>query len=120
MNKVDTGCSDVELIMEMMDGYDGDTEFTLHDEVVETNKDEPYYEAKACTIMKNFKNDDYFFFLKSVLKKYNTLSLDRKEEIKKIMGIQKEVIIKEKIVYKEKKSKHKHNHKPKLNTRDDY
>jgi hypothetical protein len=119
MDKVDTGCSDVELIMEMMDGYDADSEFTLHDEVVETNQDEPYYEAKACTIMKNFKNDDYFFFLKAVLKKYNTLSLDRKEEIKKIMGIQNcEVIIKEKIVYKENKSKN--NNKPKLNTRDDY
>ena len=118
MEKVDTGCSDVELIMEMMDGYEADSEFTLHDEVVETNQDEAYYEAKAFTIMKNFKNDDYFFFLKAVLKKYNTLSLDRKEEIKKIMGIQKEVIIKEKIVYKDKKSKN--NNKPKLNTRDDY
>ena len=95
-----------------------DSEFMLHDEEVETNQDEAYYEAKAYTIIKNFKNDnDYFFFLKAVLKKYNTLSLDRKEEIKKLMGIQKEVIIKEKIVYKQQKSK---KNKPKLNTQDDY
>ena len=33
------------------------------------------------------------------------------------MGIQKEVIIKEKIVYKQQKSK---KNKPKLNTQDDY
>lgn len=116
MEKVDTGCSDVELIMEMMGD---DSEFTLHDEVVETNQDESYYEAKAYTIIKNFKNDDdYFFFLKAVLKKYNILPLDRKEEIKKLMGIQKDVVIKEKIVYKQKKSKK--NNKPKLNTQEDY
>ena len=115
MDKVNTGCSDVELIAEMMGD---DSEFMLHDEEVETNKDEAYYEAKAYTIIKNFKNDnDYFFFLKAVLKKYNTLSIDRKEEIKKLMGIQKEVIIKEKIVYKQQKSK---KNKPKLNTQDDY
>ena len=113
--KVDTGCSDVELIAEMMGD---DSEFVLHDEEVETNQDEAYYEAKAYTIIKNFKNeDDYFFFLKAVLKKYNTLPIDRKEEIKKLMGIQKEVVIKEKIVYKQQKSK---KNKPKLNTRDDY
>jgi len=115
MDKVNTGCSDVELIAEMMGD---DSEFMLHDEEVETNQDEAYYEAKAYTIIKNFKNDnDYFFFLKAVLKKYNTLSIDRKEEIKKLMGIQKEVIIKEKIVYKQQKSK---KNKPKLNTQDDY
>jgi len=115
MDKVNTVCSDVELIAEMMGD---DSEFMLHDEEVETNQGEAYYEAKAYTIIKNFKNDnDYFFFLKAVLKKYNTLSLDRKEEIKKLMGIQKEVIIKEKIVYKQQKSK---KNKPKLNTQDDY
>tara|TARA_B100000519_G_C14103987_1_gene372451 strand:- start:438 stop:791 length:354 start_codon:yes stop_codon:yes gene_type:complete len=113
--KVDTGCSDVEILMDMMGD---DSEFVLHDEEVETNQDEAYYEAKAHAIVKNFKkDDDYFFFLKAVLKKYNTLPLDRKEEIKKIMGIQKEVIIKEKIVYKQQKQK---KNKPKLNTRDDY
>ena len=113
--KVDTGCSDVEILMDMMGD---DSEFVLHDEEVVTNQDEAYYEAKAHAIIKNFKNDDdYFFFLKAVLKKYNTLPLDRKEEIKKIMGIQKEVIIKEKIVYKQQKQK---KNKPKLNTRDDY
>lgn len=113
--KVDTGCSDVELITEMMGD---DSEFVLHDEEVETNQDEAYYEAKAYTIIKNFKKeDDYFFFLKAVLKKYNTLPLDRKEEIKKIMGIQEKVVIKEKVVYKQQKQK---KNKPKLNTYDDY
>ena len=113
--KVDTGCSDVELIMEMMND---DSSFLLHDEDVESNQNEAYYEAKAYTIIKKFKNeDDYFFFLKAVLKKYTTLPLDRKEEIKKIMGIQKEVIVKEKTIYKQQKSKK--NTKPKL-TRDDY
>ena len=114
--KVDTGCSDVELIMDMMND---DSSFTLHDEDVESNQTEAYYEAKAYTIIKNLKNeDDYFFFLKAVLKKFTTLPLDRKEEIKKIMGIQKEVIVKEKIIYKQQKSKR--NTKPKLNTQDDY
>ena len=113
--KVDTGCSDVEILMDMMGD---DSEFVLHDEKVETNQDEAYYEAKAHAIIKNFKNDDdYYFFLKAVLKKYNTLSSGRKEEIKKLMGIQKEVFIKEKIVYKQHKPK---KNKPKLNTHDDY
>ena len=42
--KTDTGCSDVELIMDMMND---DSSFVLHDEVVESNKGEAYYEAKA-------------------------------------------------------------------------
>ena len=113
---VDTGCTDVELIMEMMND---DSSFVLHEENVEPNQNEAYYEAKAYTIIKNLKNeDDYFFFLKAVLKKYTTLPLDRKEEIKQLMGIQKEVIVKEKIIYKQQKSKK--NTKPKLNTKDDY
>ena len=114
--KADTGCSDVELIMEMMND---DSSFVLHDEVIDVGQGEAYYEAKAYSILKNLKNeDDYFFFLKAVLKKYNTLPLCRKEEIKKLMGIQKEVIVKEKIIYKEKKTKK--NTKPKLNYYDDY
>jgi hypothetical protein len=114
-DKVDTGCSDVEILMDMMGD---DSEFVLHDEKVETNQEEAYYEAKAHSIIKNFKNDDdYYFFLKAVLKKYNTLPSDKKEGIKKLMGIQKEVVIKEKIVYKQQKPK---NNKPKLNTYDDY
>ena len=114
-DKVDTGCSDVEILMDMMGD---DSEFVLHDEKVETNQEEAYYEAKAHSIIKNFKNDDdYYFFLKAVLKKYNTLPSDKKEGIKKLMGIQKDVVIKEKIVYKQQKPK---NNKPKLNTYDDY
>ena len=113
---VDTGCTDVELIMEMMND---DSSFVLHEENVEPNQNEAYYEAKAYTIIKNLKNeDDYFFFLKAIIKKYNTIPLYRKEEIKKIMGIQKEVLVKDKIIYKEKKTKK--NTKPNLNRYDDY
>ena len=35
--KVDTGCSDVEILMDMMGD---DSEFVLHDEEVETNQDD--------------------------------------------------------------------------------
>lgn len=109
--------SDVELIMEMMEDKDN----KLHDDIIDNNQDFAYYEAKATNILKQFTNhdEDYFYFLKTILKNYNKLSKERKEEIKKFLGLEKHVIYKEKIVYKEKVSKSK-KAKPKLNTYDDY
>ena len=109
--------SDVELIMEMMEDKDN----KLHDDIIDNNQDFAYYEAKATNILKQFTNhdEDSFYFLKTILKNYNKLSKERKEEIKKFLGLEKQVIYKEKIVYKEKVSKSK-KAKPKLNTYDDY
>tara|TARA_Y100001970_G_C14158449_1_gene817038 strand:+ start:747 stop:1097 length:351 start_codon:yes stop_codon:yes gene_type:complete len=113
--KIKTGCSDMELIMEMME----DTENKIHNDKIDPNKESSYYEGKAINILKQFKEGkDYFYFLRSILKDYHILSIDEKEEIKKIMGIEKEIVIREKIVYKNNKKKQ--NSKPKINNYDDY
>jgi hypothetical protein len=109
--------SDVALIMEMMEDEDD----KLHDDIIENDQDFAYYEAKATNILKQFTkpDEDYFYFLKTILKNYNMLSKERKEEIKKYLGIEKQIVYKEKIVYKENPQKSK-KAKPKLNTYDDY
>jgi hypothetical protein len=109
--------SDVALIMEMMEDEDD----KLHDDIIENDQDFAYYEAKATNILKQFTNhdEDYFYFLKTILKNYNMLSKERKEEIKKYLGIEKQIVYKEKIIYKETPQKSK-KAKPKLNTYDDY
>lgn len=114
MEKVETGCSDMELIMDMMcDGTNN-----VHGDVLEGNHPYSYYEGKALNILQQLKNkDDYFYFLKSILKNYSSLDEKQKKEIIKILNIKPEVIVKEKIIQINNKSK---NNKPKVNTFDDY
>lgn len=114
MEKVQTGCSDMELIMEMMcDGTNN-----VHEDLLEENQPAAYYEGKALNILQQFKNnDDYFYFLKTILKNYSSLNETQKKEIIKDLKIKPEIVIKEKIVQSKKKSK---NSKPKLNNYDDY
>ena len=82
------------------------------------NKDKNYYLAKGEYILKQFENQEhYFYFLSSILKNFKDLSIDKKIFLKETMCIQDQIKIieKEKIIYKEKKiSKPK-----KLNVYDD-
>lgn len=114
MEKVETGCSDMELIMEQLcDGTNN-----VHEDLLEENQPAAYYEGKALNILQQLKSkDDYFYFLKTILKNYSSLDEKQKKEIIKILNIKPEVIIKEKVVQPKKKSK---NNKPKINTIDDY
>tara|TARA_B110000879_G_scaffold109344_1_gene146666 strand:+ start:550 stop:903 length:354 start_codon:yes stop_codon:yes gene_type:complete len=112
--------SDADLILDSMGGFaDG---HNLHDDIIESERGSTYYEAKAINILKQFTQggdeDDYFYFLKAILGNYRDLSKERQEEIKKCIGLEKEIIYKEKIVYKEKSVKGK-KVKPKLIV-DDY
>ena len=110
--------SDADLILDSMGGFaDG---HNLHDDIIESERGSTYYEAKAINILKQFTShdDDYFYFLKAILGNYSNLSKERQEEIKKCIGLEKEIIYKEKIVYKEKSVKGK-KVKPKLIV-DDY
>ena len=96
--------NDLEIFMDMMD--DIETPFV---EVVETGKNNSYYEGLGIHILKQFENNDhYFYFLKSILKNYHELSKD-----------QPKVIIQKKTITVEKKKKNK-NQKPKLNMKDEY
>lgn len=114
MQKVETGCSDMELIMDML--CDGNTD--VHDDIIDEGQPPSYYEGKAIHILKQLDDtDNYFYFLKAILKNYEKLEEPRKKAIIEMLNIKPEVIIKEKIINPKKKSK---NNKPKLNTSDEY
>ena len=111
--------SDTDLILESMGGLEEGN--NLHNDIIGSERGKSYYEAKALNILKQFNSydEDYFYFLKTILGNYSLLSKDRQDELKKYLNIGSEdpkIIYKEKIVYKEKYAKGK---KPKLNV-DDY
>ena len=114
MEKVETGCSDMAIIMDMLcDGTNN-----VHEDLLEENQPAAYYEGKALNILQQLKTqDDYFYFLKTILKNYPSLEESQKKEIIKELDIKPQVIGKEKLVSGKKKSK---NTKPKLNNYDDY
>jgi hypothetical protein len=114
MEKVETGCSDMELIMDMLcDGTNN-----VHEDLLEGDQPAAYYEGKALNILQQLKTkDDYFHFLKTILKNYPSLDESQKKEIIRGLDIKPQVIVKEKVVSGKKKSK---NNKPKLNNHDDY
>ena len=105
--------SDMDIFMDMMS--DQESPFC---ETVEKGKDNHYYQGLGIHILKQFEtNEHYFHFLKSIITNYSQLSEEQKKEIKELMNIQPEVIIKEKMIVKKQKQTNK---KPKLNMSDDY
>tara|TARA_R110002074_G_scaffold35018_1_gene95819 strand:- start:1263 stop:1577 length:315 start_codon:yes stop_codon:yes gene_type:complete len=81
-----------------------------YDVNIENNKDKNYYIGQAEHIIKNIENpSNYFFFLKTILKNGNKLSIEQKKEIEKILDIKPTLVYKDKIVtkivYKDKKPK---------------
>ena len=107
--------SDMDIFMDMMDGQE--TPFV---EVVEKARGNDYYQGLGIHILKQFEETDhYFHFLKSIATQFKELSETQKKEIKTIMNIQPEVIVKEKVIVKDT-NKNKKNRKPKLNVVDDY
>ena len=105
--------SDMGLILEMMP-----EENIAFDIIVEREKTNEYYQGMAEHILKQLDTTDhYFHFISTILKKYHTLSEEQKKTIIKFLDIKPVIktVIKEKIVYKEKKAK-----KAQLNTYDDY
>jgi hypothetical protein len=107
--------ADLEVFMDMM-GDDVETPFDI---TIEKNQENHYYTGLGINILKQIENNDhYFHFVTSILKNFNTLDCIQKDKIIKQLGVKPEVIVKEKIVYKEKKN-NKYS-KPRLNTYDDY
>ena len=106
--------TDMDIFMDMMS--DQDTPFC---EIVETGKDNSYYQGFGIHILKQLNDKDhYFHFLQSILGKYHTLDLDQKKIIEESLNIQPKVIVKEKIIVKRESVKRQK--KPKLNQTDDY
>tara|TARA_A100001037_G_C15118949_1_gene622848 strand:+ start:1408 stop:1734 length:327 start_codon:yes stop_codon:yes gene_type:complete len=106
--------TDMDIFMDMMS--DQDTPFV---EVVEKCKPNSYYQGLGIHILKQLEDKEhYFHFLQSIVTDYSKLSKEQQKIIKDKMGIVPEKIIKEKIIYKEKKKNNKN--KPKLNSYDDY
>ena len=104
--------SDMDLILDMM------PEDNVVYNVMEEGKSNEYYQGQAEHILKNIDTDEhYFHFVYTILKDYHKLTDEQRTKIRDRMGIMPEivekVVIKEKIVYKEKK-------KPKVNDFDDY
>ena len=106
--------TDMDIFMDMMS--DQDTPFS---EVVENGKPNSYYQGLGIHILKQMDtNEHYFHFLQSILSNFKHLEEEHKKILQEGMGLKPEVIIKEKIVYKDKQIKK--NKKPVINTRDDY
>ena len=106
---MNTRSSDMDLITDMFD--------TPYDDDIESNMDEHYYVGKAENILKQLDEENYYIFLKTILRRYHTLKTDQKDEIVKFLDV-KPV---DKIVYVEKNKKKQNNGKPKLNmSYDDY
>lgn len=88
------------------------------DVVYERGKTNEYYQGMAEHTLKQLDTTEhYFHFVKTILKNYHTLTNEQKQSIVTMLDVKPVVktIIKEKIVYKEKKVK-----KAQLNTYDDY
>ena len=94
-----------------------DNELNYSDDIIEVNKDENYYIGKAEFALKHLTDENYFIYLKTIIKNYHSLKQEEKDEIIDFLNIPEKVkiVTKEKIVYKEKKGA-----KAKLNTYDDY
>jgi len=104
--------SDMDLILDMMPSDN------IVYNVMEEGKSNEYYQGQAEHILQTIDNTEhYFHFVYTILKDYHKLTDSQRTKIRDRMGIIPEivekVVIKEKIVYKEKK-------KPKLNEYDDY
>lgn len=106
--------TNMDLIVDMF----GDT--LVYDDKLENDKDEQYYIGKAENIMKQLNKKNYYIFLMTLLKNYNTLNKKEKEEIIKLLDIKPVEKIIEKKIYINNNSK-KQKQKPKLNNNlDDY
>ena len=104
--------SDMYLILDMMPSEN------VFYNVMEEGKSNEYYQGQAEHILRNIDTDEhYFHFVYTILKDYHKLTDEQQIKIRDRMGIMPEIVekivIKEKIVYKEK-------NKPKLNEYDDY
>lgn len=114
MEKDNIVCSDMDLIMEMLN--EDDTK--LHEDTINIGEPPAYYQSKAINILNQFNDiDNYFIFIKTILRDYHKLSKGQKEEMIQLLNIPSQIIIKEKIIQPKKKKK---NTKPRLNTNDDY
>ena len=102
---------------EILDLFDSNETTVYQDSIMNNDEPKEYYIGKAEFILKQLPdNDNYYKFLKIILKKYHTLTENQKKEIIEFLNIPEKIKIveRQKIVYREKKSK------PKINNYDDY
>ena len=107
--------SDLEILSEML-GCVGDSPFG---EIIQPDQENSYYSAFGIELLKQFQNNEqYYNFLLSIVGNFQKLDEEHKEMIQNKMEIFPKTIVKEKIVYKEKKTNK--SQKPKLNNYEDY
>ena len=88
-------------------------------DIIKKGQDEAYYSGFGIYLSRQLEtNEQYFNLMMGLAEKFKTLEDPQKEMLKNKMEIFPETIVKEKIIYKQQKSKK--NVKPKLNTKDDY
>ena len=94
----------------------------VHTDNIKQDEKECYYIGKAENILKQLTNkENYFIFLKTILKNYHTMELEQKQAIKDLFFNNHEpqkIEDKEKTIIKKKNPIKKK--KPKLNINDDY
>lgn len=109
--------SDLEILSEML----GNTGDSLFGEIIEPDQDNSYYSSFGIELLKQFQNNDqYYNFLLSIVGDFKKLDSKQKEIIQNKMEIFPKNVIKEKIVYKEKKVSSKQKPKLNLGNYDDY
>jgi len=92
--------SDLEILSEMLGGV-GDS---LYGEIIQKDQDNSYYSSFGIELLKQFQNkEQYYNFLLSAVGDFKQLDDKQKGMIQNKMEIFPETIVKEKIVYKEKK-----------------
>ena len=105
--------SNMDLLIDMMP-----EENLVFETIIERGKTNDYYQGMAEHTLKQLDTPEhYFHFLHTIMKDYHTLSNDKKQMIINFLDVKPVIktVIKEKIVYKEKKQK-----KGNLNMYDDY
>ena len=107
--------SDMEILTDMLSGDE-----SPFGEIIEKGQDISYYSSFGIYLIKQFENkEQYYQFLLSAVSNFKTLDDKQKKMIQNKMEIFPETIVKEKIIYREKKGP-KNSSKPKLNRFDDY
>ena len=106
--------SDLDILMDMMpdEKIIVDISASFQNKIIEILK------KRTIQSLKQLKEKNhYFHFMKSIVTQFHILDEDQKKILKETMGIQPEIVYKNKIIYQEKKQKII---KPKINNFDDY
>ena len=105
--------NDMDILTDMFDN--------VHTDNIKQDENECYYIGKAENILNQLTNkENYFIFLKTIMKNYHIMELEQKQAIKDLFFSKQEQTEKTEKTEKTVVKKKLKNKKPKLNMNDDY